>query len=299
MWLYHMLFLLQCVASELDCSQHMISPIRFSTNKGSPPPRDIPAHLLSHYTRCGQIPTEFMYVDDTNKGLGLHYNYSRSVVDGMIATAHKWQAAIGRIPRAPDQWLFQALQRYSIKGLDILIIGSIEPWAESVALSHGALSVTTVDYNRLSYQHPQISTLLPEQLFDGTEDNPDLTVNNSKKQFGAIISLSSLDHDGLGRYGDPLCPDGDLLSMRDLRTLLTPSGLLFLSVPIGPDALVWNLHRRYGPIRLPLLLYGYQQLDCFGWDQALLTAPRSFRKSYEPVFVLQAMPDEKLFKSDL
>ena len=30
----------------------------------------------------------------------------------------------------------------------------------------------------------------------------------------------SLDHDGLGRYGDPLCPDGDLLSMDALRDVL-------------------------------------------------------------------------------
>ena len=27
----------------------------------------------------------------------------------------------------------------------------------------------------------------------------------------------SFDHDGLGRYGDPLCPDGDLLAMDNVR----------------------------------------------------------------------------------
>lgn len=117
---------------------------------------------------------------------------------------------------------------------------------------------------------------------------------DSTRKFGAIISISSLDHDGLGRYGDPLSPDGDLLSMDALHEQLSPGGLLFLSVPVGPDLVVWNLHRRYGPVRLPLLLHGYHKRDCFGWDETLLTAPRSFRKSYEPVFVLQSMPKQDL-----
>lgn len=34
-------------------------------------------------------------------------------------------------------------------------------------------------------------------------------------------------------------------------------GLLFLSVPVGPDVLAWNLLRRYGRVRLPLLLEGW------------------------------------------
>lgn len=32
--------------------------------------------------------------------------------------------------------------------------------------------------------------------------------------FDAIVSFSGLEHDGLGRYGDPLNPYGDLSAMR-------------------------------------------------------------------------------------
>jgi len=162
-----------------------------------------------------------------------------------------------------------------------ICVGSVEPWAQAIAIAYGASSVVTVDYNRLTYQHPQMATFQPQD-FDST------------RQFGAIISISSLDHDGLGRYGDPLCPDGDLLSMATLRSQLAPRGVLFLSVPIGPDVVVWNLHRRYGPVRLPLLLHGYRKLNCFGWDESQLTSPRSFRKSYEPVFVLQSSDRQDL-----
>ena len=42
--------------------------------------------------------------------------------------------------------------------------------------------------------------------------------------------------------------------MARVRSILKPGGLLLLTVPVGPDVLVFNLHRRYGPARLPLLL---------------------------------------------
>jgi hypothetical protein len=63
------------------------------------------------------------------------------------------------------------------------------------------------------------------------------------------LSISSFDHDGLGRYGDPLGPDNDLRAMRAARCLLRRQGVLLLTLPVGPDAVVWNLHRRYGALR--------------------------------------------------
>ena len=50
----------------------------------------------------------------------------------------------------------------------------------------------------------------------------------------------------LGRYGDPIDPIGDLKAMNNTMKLLKPGGILFLSVPIGPDVIVFNLQRRYG-----------------------------------------------------
>ena len=48
-----------------------------------------------------------------------------------------------------------------------------------------------------------------------------------------IVPLFSFDHDGLGRYGDPLNPNGDIEAMNTVRTLLKPEGILYLTVPIG------------------------------------------------------------------
>lgn len=63
--------------------------------------------------------------------------------------------------------------------------------------------------------------------------------------------------------------------------------MLVVTVPVGPDVVVWNLHRRYGPLRLPLLLEGWEVVARVGWDEARLTADANWRQSYEPVFVLR------------
>ena len=95
-------------------------------------------------------------------------------------------------------------------------------------LALGARHVTTVEYNKLTYDHPNITTLLLSNL------------DTTKIHFDAVISLSSFDHDGLGRYGDPINPDGDLEAMKMVQSVLNEQGLLFLTVPIGRNIIIRN-----------------------------------------------------------
>eukprot|EP00040_Diaphanoeca_grandis_P007585 m.41500 g.41500 ORF g.41500 m.41500 type:complete len:113 (-) comp18832_c0_seq1:82-420(-) len=67
-----------------------------------------------------------------------------------------------------------------------------------------------------------------------------------------------------------------------------PGGLLFLTLPIGPDVVVWNLHRRYGEIRLPHMLANWEVVEVIGWTESKLRQIGDWRKSYEPVFVLRS-----------
>lgn len=50
---------------------------------------------------------------------------------------------------------------------------------------------------------------------------------------------------------------------------------------------VWNLHRRYGNLRLPLLLAGWERVESVGWDEQLVSKEAPYTRTYEPVFVLQ------------
>jgi len=54
-----------------------------------------------------------------------------------------------------------------------------------------------------------------------------------------------VEHIGLGRYGDPLDPKGDLRAFEELRRVLKPGGALLLVVPVGAPVIRFNAHRIY------------------------------------------------------
>ena len=59
----------------------------------------------------------------------------------------------------------------------------------------------------------------------------------------AMVSIWSIERDGLGRYGDAIDPRGDLKAMEQLERVIAPAGLLILAIPVGRDLVVWNAHR--------------------------------------------------------
>lgn len=65
---------------------------------------------------------------------------------------------------------------------------------------------------------------------------------------GSVRSLSCMhvvEHVGLGRYGDPLDPDGDLSAMSELTRVLAVGGDLLFVVPVGKPRIMFNAHRIY------------------------------------------------------
>jgi hypothetical protein len=109
-------------------------------------------------------------------------------------------------------------------------------------LQVGVAHITTVEYATIHSEHEKISVLLPNQLTQ-------LAVGDSEKLFDCIISFSSLEHTGLGRYGDPLDPYGDLRVMARLQCVSKPNAAFFIGYPYGFDTTCFNAHRIYGPTR--------------------------------------------------
>ncbi len=65
---------------------------------------------------------------------------------------------------------------------------------------------------------------------------------------GSIQSLSCMhviEHIGLGRYGDPLNPTGDLGAASELSRVLAVGGNLLVVVPVGESNIYFNAHRVY------------------------------------------------------
>ena len=59
----------------------------------------------------------------------------------------------------------------------------------------------------------------------------------------SISSLHAIEHFGLGRYGDPVRPDGHLLGLDNIYRILRNEGKFYFSVPIGPQRVEFNAHR--------------------------------------------------------
>ena len=68
---------------------------------------------------------------------------------------------------------------------------------------------------------------------------------------GSIESLSalhSIEHFGLGRYGDEINPNAWRIAMLNMERVLAVNGTLYLSVPIGQEErLCFNAHRIFHP----------------------------------------------------
>jgi hypothetical protein len=64
----------------------------------------------------------------------------------------------------------------------------------------------------------------------------------------SIVSLScmhTVEHVGLGRYGDTIDPDGDIKAAKELSRVVKPGGSLLFVVPIGKPRIQFNAHRIY------------------------------------------------------
>lgn len=182
---------------------------------------------------------------------------------------------------APDVLL--GLQQFApAHALSYAVFSSISPWVEVTILKHQpAASIRTVDFNPpIVEPGMQISSVWHSDL-------PGLLERSAEEPFDVIVSFSGIEHDGLGRYGDPVHPNGDLAAMKEMWSCLKPGGLLLLAVPTcSHDLLVFPEHRIYGPHRLKRVLRGFNlvgrvrssQVVRGGWETAktnpgLLTLP--------------------------
>jgi len=68
---------------------------------------------------------------------------------------------------------------------------------------------------------------------------------------GSVESLSalcSIEHFGLGRYGDPIDPFAHLKAFESVQRVLAKGGNAYISLPVGPtNRLQFNAHRIYFP----------------------------------------------------
>ena len=318
------------------------------SNKGQRTHYSFPEATVASYLESAQRQLEFLQSRYGSEDSPADQDGGAEAADVVVVEEEEAETDAAFASLHKKYWPMFAMSQYRqrFKGARVAVFGSIDPYFETIALALGAASTTTFEYNDLTFrdaeermhvvcgdeylqlleQHQRSQRSLgavegqegqEEQSGGGGSAGADCAAGEGGEktrahmgQYDIVLSISSFDHSGLGRYGDALDPAGDVRAMQFAKAIMkrrgrrqgqerqegqgtggghadaTAPSLLFLTIPIGPDVIVWNLHRRYGAARLPLLLADFRVVRKWAWSEELLTQPANWRQTYEPVFVL-------------
>ena len=85
----------------------------------------------------------------------------------------------------------------------------------------------------------------------------------------SLSCLHTIEHFGLGRYGDTIDPLGHEKGLDQLKRMVKPGGLLYLATPIGPQRIEFNAHRIFAAETLAGWFDEGWEIERFAWlDEA-------------------------------
>ena len=114
-----------------------------------------------------------------------------------------------------------------------------------------------VDFSSYVYFSTILSAILPVRFYDYRPLN--FSMNNffpgkqdlCQTDFGdstlsSVSCMHVIEHIGLGRYGDPIDPQGDIRAINELKRIVAKNGYLYIVLPVaGVNKVHFNAHRVY------------------------------------------------------
>lgn len=234
-------------------------------------PKEIPPEMRDQFLMNGKMKLLDQYINQASEDVQqdlVDDHYTPSNFDKLL------EKASGRTPNhygMTDLYLWASLEKLLKPGDKVLIIGSTIPWYEAMLYDLGCKDITVAEFGPRPDFKEGIRYVHPDDL---------------KGEYDICISISTHEHTGLGRYGDPLDPDGDIKAIEELRKSVKRNGYLLLAVPVGQDTLVWNAHRIYGKNRLQKLIGSWALHGVVGFDTSHMDIDRGIDGSHQPVFAL-------------
>ncbi|MEH2357377.1 MAG: DUF268 domain-containing protein [Nostoc sp.] len=144
-------------------------------------------------------------------------------------------------------FVLQSLARlYESSSITVLDVGAAESLL-SYELASFNYSVTAIDIRPIALFHPNLKFVKTDIC------NPVLAPAN----FDCVIALSTLEHIGLGWYGDKTGENYDIKAVQQISLLLKPEGSFILTVPYGKKALT-PVHRIYNQESLQKLIQDFR-----------------------------------------
>ncbi|CAF0916909.1 unnamed protein product [Adineta steineri] len=232
--------------------------------KDSLPPTEqfiqrIPDELLSNFTLNYSVRVDYTY-KEFRKSVSLPVKWTNEMIR-KYQTQLRQRVKYGSYTNNDTYLVLDKYASLAVTNKKCAVIGSEDPWIEAALLEYNASNVTTIEYGTIHSDISRLTTITPMDFAKKQASGQEL--------FDSVWSYSSLEHDGLGRYRDPLNAYGDLQTMTKITCILRPGGLFFLGLPINiEDSIAFNLHRVYGPIRLPLIYRYYHVVELLGVGMA-------------------------------
>ncbi len=127
-----------------------------------------------------------------------------------------------------------------------------------------------VDISSSLYFSSIVSSFIPLDFYDYRP--ADLTLSNLKTGKADLVKLPfenesieslscmhTIEHVGLGRYGDSIDPDGDIKAINELKRVSKNTGNILFVTPVGKPKIEFNAHR----------IYSYEQIIDYFKDFSL------------------------------
>ena len=248
---------LDVVTSDVNCKKLYETDIFDMPSVHVPPPRDVPNTLIDSYSLKGAVRIKNKYTFQKYSGeTAMVHSWTEEYVNEFIKKA-KTSTLDGNYGRPTALALAEAVEKANYKGKSVLVIGSENPWVEAIILERGASHVYTLEYGEINSTHPKITSYTPWQFNQMFREG-------RVPKIDGMVTFSSLEHSGLGRYGDTLNPWGDVIAVAKAACVLEKSATIVVGVECNSkfrDKLYYNLHREYGPTRWPHLLTNFEAIE--------------------------------------
>lgn len=110
------------------------------------------------------------------------------------------------------------------KILDVGCCGSQLP-VELASMGHEVYGIDVLEY---PLEHPNLTSVQGDICRAPFPDG----------SFDVVTAISTLEHIGLGRWGDPLHEDGDKKAVEEIARILKPGGRAIFAIPFGKERTV-------------------------------------------------------------
>ena len=216
-------------------------------------PKQIPQVLLSEFTMDGRVKIKPSYYNE--RFIGSKRSWTTEEVAKLMKQAE--QGKLKGYSYVDTNSIIDLLRRYKVvNGARVLVIGSLTPWLEACILLCGAREVVTLEYSEIKSEHPQLKTFTPNAFRKAY-------LRGQLGIFDAVVTFSSVEHSGLGRFGDALNPWGDIIAIARGWCVTKPGGFLLIGVPyvqMNDDRILFNAAWGYGRLRYPYLATNWEQI---------------------------------------